>query len=397
MPFVASDLATGAQLAEIPFRSFSHTKTLGGPGSWSASLEHDHPAISGVNARRIDANRRAIFVIDDHPNVPPLFGGILRQPSTELDDQGNEDLTVGGDGLWGWLRGDGSTTGRFWTHADHTYTAQHVVNVIASLWGIAAEGGSIALELATSGLGPNINLTMLQADAANFGTTVEQLATDWGVQFDTDYEWASTGPGLWVPGGIVRFQYPRRGRDLNVTLEHGVNCDKVGWTSDGFQQADQVIGLGAGALRSVATSSDLDGYPLIQALLHRKDITSQTHLDAATAADLAERNKPLRTISVAVRQDARGITPRTMDTGDTVWLDVDDGIVQEHGERWRVDSVQTDYDTEGQPTITVALSSGTINSSTGAVLVPGALPNPRTAILSVIRQHGVRVAALERS
>lgn len=393
--FVACDLVTGEQLDAIPFRSFSHTKTLGGPGAWSATIEHDHPAISGVNARRLDTNRRAIFVIDG--TEPPLFGGIVRQPGADLTDQGNEDLNVGGDGLWGYVRGDGSTTGRFWIGANFTYHLSHVLDTITSLWAQSALGGGIALQLVTSAArGPvHPDLVMLQADAANFGTTIEQLCTDYLVQFDTDYGWDTSDPHHWIPFGKQHFQFPRRGRDLNLTLEHGVNCDAISWTADAFQQANQIIGFGAGTLRTVQTAAP-GSYPRVQALLHRKDITTQTRLDTAAQAQLAARMNPVRTVRVVVKQDARGITPRTMDTGDTVLLELDSGFIQEHGERWRVDSVQVDYDTEGQPTITTNLSSGTIDSTTGAVIIPGAVELPAKAIIYKIRDIAVRAAQLER-
>lgn len=396
--FVACDLVTGEQLADIPFRTFTTNKVLGGPGSWSGTIEHDHPAISGVNARRLAPNRRALFVIDEHPNVPPLFGGIVRNPAADLADAGNEDLTIGGDGLWGWLRGDGSTTGRFWTSVDHTYHLSRVVPTISALWTVAAAGGAIALRLATSGLGPvHPDLVMKLADAPNFGTTIEQLCTDYIVQFDTDYGWDTTDPHQWRPYGIQRFDYPRRGRDLNLTLEHGVNCDAVSWSADGFQQADQVIGFGAGTLRSVRTASALLGtYPLLQELLQRKDITTQARLDDATAAALAARQVPMRIAKIVVKQDARDITPTTMNTGDTVFLDLDAGYIQEHGERWRVDSVQVDYDAERQPTITTNLSIGTINPVSGTVVVPAAVPQPKHKVLWVMRYHSNHIAQLNR-
>lgn len=379
--FVAGELG-GDLIDEIPFATAQKRNVLGGPGGWTATIPHDDRAISGTNRSRLTPNRRAMWFLDDDEI---LFGGIVRQPSLDLAETGIEDLTVGGEGLWGYYRGDGSTTGRFWRGAD-THFASDAFTTIVDILTAVDVLGNIGLEYLTTGTGPGITaFDLLNADAANIGTTIEQLCTDYAIMFDTDYRWDATVTP-WRPVAVQSF-HTRRGRDTDVVLEHGRNVDLVSWAEDGFAQANDIVGIGAGNLRfndSVAAA----GFPLLEGLVAKKDITNIFRLETAVIAEVHARAQPARTMRVEVREDARGLTPKTFITGDTCLVSVDDGYIVEDGTRWRVDAVEVNYDTEGESKIAYELA---LNPS-------GVRAVPRTRsqfAMDVIRMR-LAVAALQR-
>lgn len=383
--FVAGELPPGQLIAEIPFSSVVTTKTLGGAGGWTATIAHDHPAISGDNRSRLTPNQRALWVLEDDGIA---FGGLVRQPSVDLTDEG--DLTIGGDGLWGYFRGDGSTTGRFWTLPDHTYTGHAFDAITGILADLIAAVPGIDLDVSWhgGGTGPAIaDLELLNENADHIGTVIEKLCNDYGIQFDTDYRWHPSTTHPPRPGGLQSFHYPRRGRDTNIVLEHGVNVDAVRWAADGLQQANYAIGIGAGHLRQDA-SVPHNGFPRIETLVADKDTTSAGRLTTAVEAALDAREDPAKTCRVEVRRDNRSnIGP--LITGDTVIFLIDDGYLQEDDTtRWRVDTIETTYDTEGEPTIAYELSAGST--------LARAVPVPKYRILDRIREIEAAVAATQR-
>lgn len=381
--FVAGDLG-GGLIDEIPFASAQHRHVLGGPGGWTATIPHDDRSISGTNRARLAPNRRAMWFLDD---TDILFGGIVRQPSLDLAETGIEDLTVGGEGLWGYYRGDGSTTGRFWRGADTHFAAAAFTTIVAILTAVDALG-NIGLEYRTSGgVGPAITaFDLLNADAAHIGTTIEQLCTDYAIAFDTDYRWDTTVEP-WRPVAVQSFHYPRRGRDTNVVLEHGRNVDLMSWAEDGSAQANDIVGIGAGALRA-NVSVAAPGFPLLEAVVAKKDITSSGRLNTAVTTELNARAEPARTLRVEVREDARGLTPKTFITGDTCLVSIDDGYIVEDGTRWRVDAVEVNYDTEGESKIAYELS---LNPTSVR-----AVPRTRAQVATDLIRMRTAIAAMQR-
>lgn len=363
--YVVADAQTRELLADVPFTGFTFSKVLGRPGGWSANIAHDHPAISGDNRSRIDVNRRTVWVLDG--TAPPLFGGVIRVPSVRLDaDLGADTLQIGGDGIWGLIRGDGSKTGRFWRGARAIITDDAIgaiETILAQTQDLAGGDAGIEVSSTTSGTVPTIApLIMDRNESPHLGATIERLANDYGIEFDIDYRWDTTSEP-WRPVPVLALAYPRRGRTTNVVLEHGRNVDLIDASTDGASQSNAVIGIGAGdgtsqrrALRS-NPSMITAGYPLLERVEADKNITSSPRLATFTERQLTLYEKPTKTFTVQVRHDAAQLDLTSLITGDIVAINIDEGCVFEDATPARVDAIDVAFDTENEATISYQLTA----------------------------------------
>lgn len=359
--FLIVELATGDVIDALPLSTHRYTRGLRIPGGWSATIAHDHRLATST---LLDPNRVACYVVDDTNEL--LFGGIIREPSTDIEE--GSDITVGGDGIFGYFRGDGSETGRFLT-VNRTYTATSAEDIIDALivWAQGITGGDIGLEVAIIGTGPGIDFAPKGYELPNIGALIENLAEENGIEWDIDYRWDRTATPP-RPVAILTLTVGTRGVRKELDLVAGKNIKVLTYSADGFGQANTVLAAGAGDGKNMLRTTVADPslirpagvYPLLERVVTDKSIKKRARLEQRAQYTLARSAHPARTASVEVITEGTGAEELpfgSFTTGDQVRLFVESGWIQEAGDWWRILGFSVEHDLEGARKVTLDIAS----------------------------------------
>jgi hypothetical protein len=179
------------------------------------------------------------------------------------------------------------------------------------------------------------------------GEAIEQLAAvEGGFDFAIDVAYNTAGDIT----KTFRPDYPRRGRSTSIVLELGTNLRGLTEEIDATVQANQIDVIGAGdgpamLIETVADSTHLDLYPLLEDVLTYKDVNQTATLIGHGNVALAARATPLETVPT-VTQSGPEIGLGSYITGDEVTVRGSDGYIDVE-ERSRIIEISVDVDDQG--------------------------------------------------
>jgi len=308
---IATDLRTGARIAELPLSGLRFGSRLNAVGDLSATLPL--PALtSAANTAlakqfndAVDEGRRQLVVERD--GVVVWCGIVWLAPysdaSTSRDVRAAE--------TWSYFRRRLISATRTWWGADQVSIAQQLVG-----WAIGDSGGDIGVTVESSTSGVARDRNYWNYELKPVGEAIEQLAAcDNGFDFAVDAAW---DPATGALVKTFRTHYPRRGRSYSQTghvFEVGRNVVDWTWPTDGASMANRVwaVGRGDGSSSMLAVSSDVyqiqslasggPGYPLLEDTLFRTDVSVQASLDALALAKRKAVATPITLPEVTVRAD----------------------------------------------------------------------------------------------
>ena len=308
--YIFADLRLNTILGQVPLQQVSFSSQLDGAGTFSAQLLLTSSVVRKVLASAgpnlLEPGRTAIYVDMDGTLV---WGGVLWTTSYNSMTQ---TLQLGGSEFWSYF----SQRVIFWTTAAYTNVDQFTIAEalvtaaqdiqISTLSGNLTVG-SIGVVVPSTLSGALVSVTFdpsqLVTIAQAFSTITSQSGSK-GFDFAIDVSYVSG-----VPTKTLNLSYPRRGRVAGTT---GLAVDvgskwNVGytWPKDATQQAAKVYGVGAGtgSLTGTAVGPNrstqqynqvlLDGWPLLEAVLQRSDVTRQDIITGLATTYLAARAYPV--------------------------------------------------------------------------------------------------------
>ena len=416
------DLVTAKYLGQLPLTGFQFASNLlpGSPGTASGVIDIASPAIQALGPLAITAPARTMLVVDYLGVI--VWAGII-WPRAYAFENTTRKLTVTASELWSiFQRREQATdysappysglTGNsvkmaIWdatlTDAIGVYDpvliiwqllsdALHLVsygNILGGL-GVAANGYTTPATYLASGtalpqgdyLAINYPWTSLQA-LDSVATQLGQNGLGVGFDYQVDCAYAPQ-PGN-PPVATVNLSYPRRGRSYsqnNLVL----NCQSAISYSppeDGSQAANTFYEQGSSG--SLVVSQNIlplqQGYPLLEQVASRANITSANILNVLTVlgiADLYVSSFPVCTPSITmdlftttlplgefvVGDDVRWIIPATDGTGEVFDPRFPGGLDAE----WRVTGYSVTVADEGQSTITYNLALPPATLATGPAI-----------------------------
>jgi hypothetical protein len=336
---IATDLRTGARIAELPLTGLSFSSTLNGAGELSGvlPLPSGDPQLAAVYNDAVDEVRRQIVVERDGAVV--WCGVVWASPYNDA----SQDRTVMAAETWSYYRRRIIGTRRIYRAADQFAIARQLITDAAT-----ATGGDIGVTVGTETSGVLRDRNYEVWERKNLGEAVEELADviD-GFDFGIDAAWSPTGDLV----KTFRLYYPRRGRRFGLTghvFEVGRNnLISWDWPTDGTRYANRIINVGAGEAEATLSSvrnnvgqlTALDaggpGYPLIEEVISNVDVVLRTTLNSQAEKALGMFSQPVVVPTIEVRSDfdpvfgsydlgdairfvcQPGITPRFPDGVDT--------------------------------------------------------------------------------
>lgn len=340
---LAADLLSGTILEEIPFSTFGYSHVLNRPGAFSATIGLRHAKA----ARAILSPAKTAIHIEREGAI--AWSGILW---TAQASSGGSSLTVAGAGWWSYFRRRFIRTTKTYVATDQLVIAR---DLLAYAQGIA--GGDIGLILGAETCGVLRDRTYNGFERKNVAEAIEQLAA---VRNGFDFAVETVWSGARV-AKTLRLSYPRRGSVTPLVFELGVNLAELDQEVDGTKQANVVDVAGAGEgdslLFATAAAADRAGYPLLEAVHSRKDVTVLSTLQAYADLELAgTRLPPSWTPSIRVLPTNPDTAVGNYTIGDTVTVRGSDGWLQIPAEAMRIMELNVSVAESGDESVTVGLA-----------------------------------------
>lgn len=307
----ATDLRTGARIAELPLSGLRFGSRLNGCGDLSAVLplpaltSTANATLAAVFNDAVDEGRRQIIV--DRDGVVVWAGIVWVAPYTDSPPR----REVRAADTWSYFRRRVIAATRNFTSWDQVSIAQQLVS-----YAIADQGGDIGVTVESSTSGVLRDRTYNSYELKPVAEAVEQLAlVDGGFDFAID---PAYNPASGALVKTFRTSYPRRGRSFSQTghvFEVGRNVVDWTWPTDGASMANRVwaVGRGDGASSMLAVSTDAyqiqslasggPGYPLLESTISRTDVSIQSTLDALALAKRKAVATPITLPEITVRAD----------------------------------------------------------------------------------------------
>lgn len=346
---IVADLLTGVARDEIPFDTFTWGRQLNAAGSFSGTIGVYHQKATEEN---LDPGRTAIYVLR---NGVCVWSGILW---TALPDIGQQNqLQVGGEGLWSYFAGAGGQTsqGRF-VKADLEYDAVDQLAVAQALiaWAQAQPGGNINVQIGTETSGVFTSQLYQAANRPNIGTLIKTLSQQVGgfdYSIDTDF---SSG----APISTLHLWYPMQGRrDSELVLELGTNILTIQPQTDSTIQANSVDMVGSdGSIGSDQDTSVLGAYPLLETVQQAPSTVVAGDLAGGATSYLAAVDMPVKTIQNLQAQVTSDFAPGVYSMGDWVQVIARAGYMNVNG-AFRITADQVSVDAQGSEQVGLTFAS----------------------------------------
>ncbi len=297
------DLVSGKEIDAFPLKNVTFSTRLNDVGHLTAMLPLRDPGVQELQPKaNLQLSRTALYIDRDGTLV---WGGIVW---TRRYSSKDETVQIAGADFLTYLQHRHLT-------AKKVYTAQSPQAVAQDLiaWSKLAGGGDIDLRVATVGASPQVVTQTWQPwDFKGLAEALHDLAsTAPGFDMAVDVAWVQG-----VPTKTLTLSYPRRGRtapSTGLVWEYPAgNIDSYEWAEDGTLMAGTVYEVGAGSCAAMlvatgSTPSLIDaGYPLLEAVQPRKDVSDPTRLAAHATADAAAFAAPVALQEVTIRA---GMTP----------------------------------------------------------------------------------------
>ncbi len=316
--YIAADLVTDVDKADVPLVDASFGPALNGGGTCTGSV----PLSSVVRQADLEPGRTALYCYRDDQLV---WGGIV----WALQPQG-QSMGVEAAGFESYLQQ------RYLWRRFGPFVRVDPLALVHNIW-----------HYVQSQAGPGIGVVLGNESTggkALVGTVAEPLVVNWwdnrrAAEVVDDLADAADGFDYRIevtqnPNGtrtkLLRLGYPRLGsrrRDLAVVSGSQVRStpsERV----DGTFRANHVLTMGAGEGRLAKHShhrADLAGYPKLDALVSWKSETNDTRLRRRGDAELMARQEVSSVPSLTIDVDHESLRLGAYNVGDDIYLDLDDG------------------------------------------------------------------------
>ena len=326
---IATDLRTGARIAELPLTGLSFSSTLNGAGELSGvlPLPSGDPQLAAVYNDAVDEVRRQLVVERD--GVVVWCGVVWASPYDDV----NQQRAVRASETWSYYRRRLIGTRRVYRNTDQFTIARQLLTDAH-----AVAGGDIGVTVGAETCGVLRDRNYEVWERKNLGEAVEELANVLdGFDFGIDAAWSPTGQLV----KTFRVYYPRRGRRFALTghvFEVGRNnLISWDWPTDGTRYANRIINIGAGEAEAQRSSVRANigqlaalvdggpGYPLIEHVMSNVEVTLQATLNSQAEKALGMFSQPVVVPTIEVRSDVDPIFG-TYDLGDAIRFVCQPGI-----------------------------------------------------------------------
>jgi hypothetical protein len=313
--YIFGDLVTNRILGQVPLSGVSLGSQLNAAGQFSATVKLSDPmvrkAFAGVAATiggTIPTARTIVYVDLDGALLPESY--IVWGTSY---DSPTQVATLTGVGVWSYY----SQRVLWW---GPSYTNEDQLSIVEDLFYQAQSkpGGGIGLIGSGALSGVPISVAFDPSQLITIDRAVQTLAT----QSDTagfDYSITAAYDVNHLPAKTLTLAYPRSGRvtgSTNLTVDAGESTS-LGyvWTTDSTQQAITGYGVGAGSGPNAQLRADWHygplitaGYPQLDGVLQRSDITDPATLAGVSRTWTAARAYPVELPVITVGIDSQ-VTP----------------------------------------------------------------------------------------
>jgi hypothetical protein len=355
--YYCTDLVTQRILGLFPLTGVSYQTTLDAAGTFSADLSIADPAIRDANweqATRVP--RTALYVLRD---VDPVWGGIIWTRDYDSTSMKEHFQAATFESYWSHLPYNASTS---WVNKDQMGIVREILASVAAAGyvmpcPVSGNTSGILRDFATDGTQYQWILSIIQQ--------LQQLPDGFDFAVDVFYN------ALMGPYKQLNLDYPRRGLTAVETpyvFEYPGNVISYKWPEDGSAFATDVVEMGAGSGPSmvVGLAADVglvvDGWPIMFAVVSRKNEDRQAFIDGYAAGDLAIYRVPTTIVELHVRA---GWDPRlgTYRVGDDVRLRIGPNREREPDSRFplgldtflRIQSIKVVVGDDGNEDVAITL------------------------------------------
>jgi hypothetical protein len=349
--YLCCDLVTNLPLALIPFTGVSFDLVLNGAGTWKATLPLFDPRIQALNWDEATVPARCVVYVFRNDTV--LWAGIVWTRDYDSTKQ-VESFQA-------------STCESYYMHVPaggtHNFVNVDQLDIVRTLIAdVNASGGTLPMTVSTNESGIFRTFDSFGYDFKWLSDQIKVLQElPNGFDFGADVSYTPGSP----PHVQFNLDFPRRGvtaAAVTAVFEYPGNVESYKLSEDGTAFADGVYELGAGsgpamAVGSAADTSLLaDGWPVMIAIVSRKDIVDPAFLTEYAQGDLAIYGEPAQVTQVVVRAD-RDPVLGSYKTGDDVRLRINDARFPAPGldQILRVQKIAVAVADDGTETVTLDL------------------------------------------
>lgn len=292
--YVFGDMTTGQIIAEIPLYGVSILDKAGG-GELRGTFQYD---MTGRDNEVLDAATTPgrCFVVAER-NAVPIYAGYVQTRTYQSQAKSAQLFS----------RGFAAYPERRLLREDVNYASQDQMTIFRDLWvKMQNDPYTFRVDLFSAfTTGVNQELIVQASEFKTYGQLFEQLADG-----DTGFDWridTSRQGGVYV--FTLKVGYPTLGSTdpRRITFEYPGNILNY-WKNESMSDAGThvfTIGAGEGTsmLTSTVTHTDLlsGGFPRFDVEVSRKDITSQTLLDALGRQEAQKHKAPIPSYTVEVK------------------------------------------------------------------------------------------------
>ncbi|MCP3800203.1 hypothetical protein NLX83_13135 [Allokutzneria sp. A3M-2-11 16] len=341
------DVLSGYVHGELPFSDLSYTTVLNAPGSAKLTTDLD-PGVSHVTAQSLVPGAATALYIERHGRI--VWSGLLWDAAP---DYTTSTLTLECEGWLSYFRRRHIHTSRQYIHWDQADIARDLLQH-AGTYGPSSRLGMIEYGREMTGVARD--RTYKESERKSIGEAVEQLADviD-GFDFAFRAEWS--GPD--ADELAVRFviDYPRTGRDRDMSLVDGQNCSILSATVGGKSLSTFALASGAGdGDEQLWTTSDRPSlvHPRLEEVASYSDVKELPTLQGKADRIVRQGSHPVVLPKIELYPDALpGLD--SIAVGDQVAVTGGYGLVLIAG-TWRVTEIAVSVDDAGadDATLTVA-------------------------------------------
>lgn len=316
MTYVFGDLLAGTIIAEIPLYGVSILEKFGGGelrGTFQLDQTNRHNEV--LVAATIPGR---CFVVAERDAIP-IFAGYVQTRTYQSQAKSTQLF----------CRGFAAYPERRFIRSDINYINVDQMTIFRDLWNLMqTDPDSVRVDIFSAfTTGVNLDLKVLASEFKSYGQIFEQLADG-----DTGFDWridTTRAGGTYVHS--LRAGYPVLGSTdaSRIVFEYPGNILNY-WKNETLSEAGTyvyTIGAGEGSSMLTATVAHFDllnnGFPRYDVEISRKDVTSQTVLNALGRQEGAKHKVPLPSFTVEVKAD-KDPTFGTYTLGDACRLVIND-------------------------------------------------------------------------
>jgi hypothetical protein len=306
----AFDMLTWEELDSLPYQGVSFGRQLNAAGPFTGNLAITDPAFQQLNWEESTRTGRTALFVDFQGTL--VWGGIIWTRTWD-DSASPKVLTISGAEFGSWFKqrlqaADYSTT--FATGADPMAIIYQVVHDALNLPPLGANIGGGGLNIVLNppaGSGQSVAMTYPATQLQTIDSIVTTLS-QMGYMVGPDYSYDVVYiPNTNTPQVTLNIWYPRRGRPFSESEIVIMHASTSGFTypEDSTKQADNVAetGSGTGGLYATVLVDDVIdpvGYPLLEAVISRTQITTQDPLSGTAVSDAALLCYPVTTPTITL-------------------------------------------------------------------------------------------------